>query len=230
MTPPALALELALESSRREASLALTDGTREVAAEVGPRAHASGLLARLEELLAEFGPAARARPLPLARVYVGLGPGSYTGLRVGLATAQALAHATGAELLGLGSFEALAFERLAPGESAAVVFDGRAACFYHARYRRTQDDLIELEPLTTCDAASLRARLAGTGRVLGHAGLAEAAGLGALAGLELECHAAPSARGLLTLARRRRAQGTLAPAAALEPLYLRAFGERPANA
>ena len=224
------ALELALESSHRAASLALSDGTRVLAAEVGPGAHASGLLARLEELLGEFGAAARARPLPLVRVYVGLGPGSYTGLRVGLATAQALAHATGAELHGLGSFEALAFERLAPGESAAVVFDGRAACFYHARYLRTEDDLVELEPLATCDAAGLRERLAGGGRVLAHAGLAAAAGLEATAGLGLECDHAPSARGLLSLARLRRARGKLAPAAALEPLYLRAFGERPGGA
>lgn len=223
-------LELALESSRREASLALTDGTRVVAAEVGPGAHASGLLARLEELLASFGEPGRTRPLALARVYVGLGPGSYTGLRVGLATAQALARASGAELYGLGSFEALAFERLAPGASAAVVFDGRAACFYHGRYRRTGDDLVELEPLATCDAAGLRERLATGGRVLAHAGLAEAAGLAARADLQLECDPGPSAAGLLALARLRRARGTLAPAATLEPLYLRAFGERPGGA
>jgi len=220
------ALELALESSRREASLALTDGTRSVAAEVGPGAHASGLLVRLEELLEAFGPAARRRPLPLARIYVGLGPGSYTGLRVGLATAQALARASGAELFGLGSFEALAFEALRPGEIGAVVFDGRAACFYHARYRRTDDDLEELAPLAACAAPELRARLAHEGRVLAHAGLCEAAGLESLAA-RLEHEPRPRATGLLALARRRRAAGTLAPAAALEPLYLRAFGQRP---
>lgn len=222
-------LELALESSRRAASLALGDGPRVVAAEVGPGAHASGLLARLEELLAGFGPAARARPVPLVRVFVGLGPGSYTGLRVGLATAQALAHAAGAELCGLGSFEVLAFERLRPGESGAVVFDGRAACFYHARYRRTAEDVLELSPLAALDERSLGARLVAGERILAHEGFAEAAGLGATTRDTTEVVPAPSAAALLELGRVRRAAGKLLPARTLEPLYLRAFGERPST-
>lgn len=220
------AFELALETSRREASLALSDGRRVVLSRLGPEAHASGLLAVLEELLRGFGPAALTRPLPLAHLYVGLGPGSYTGLRVGLATAQALAFASGAELHGLSSFEALAFERLAPGESGSVAFDGRAASFYHARYRRTPDDLVELEPLVACDAALLARRLRRDEPLLAHPGLLEVAGLEASAALRVEI-APPEAASVLALARLRRAAGRLPAARALEPLYLRAFGEGP---
>lgn len=220
------ALELALETSRREASLALADGARCVQRSLGPEAHASGLLAVLEELLGDFGAAARVRPLPLARIFVGLGPGSYTGLRVGLATAQALAFATGAELHGLASFEALAFAHLAPGESGSVAFDGRAASFYHARYRRTPAGLLELEPLLACDAALLARRLRPEEPLLAHPGLVEAAGLARGAVTRL-CLDPPEARAVLALARLRRAAGELAPARALEPLYLRAFGEGP---
>jgi len=221
-----VALELALETSRREASLALSDGTRCVGRELGPAAHASDLLVLLEELLAGFGPAARVRPLPLARIYVGLGPGSYTGLRVGLATAQALAFATGAELHGLSSFEALAFARLAPGESGSVAFDGRAASFYHARYLRTTDELVERTPLLACDAALLARRLVPAEPLLVHPGLCAAAGLAPDAAARIEL-VAPEATALLTLARLRRAAGRLAATRTLEPLYLRAFGQGP---
>lgn len=223
---PGPALELAIETSRRESSLALASGARVLVRRLGSEAHASGLLATLEELLAELGPSARTRPLPLARIFVGLGPGSYTGLRVGLATAQALAFATGAELHGLPSFEALAFERLAPGESGSVAFDGRAASFYHARYRRDGDELVELEPLVACDAALLARRLRPEEPLLAHPGLLEAAGLGRAAAARVTLDA-PDAAGLLALSRLRRATGRLAAARALEPLYLRAFGEGP---
>jgi len=223
---PVPALELALETSRRETSLALGDGERVLRRDVGAEAHASGLLAALEPLLASFGPAASARPLPLARIFVGLGPGSYTGLRVGLATAQALAYATGAELYGLPSFEALAFARLAPGESGSVAFDGRAASFYHARYRRVSGGLDVLAPLLACDAALLASRVRAEEVLLAHPGLCESAGLASTAAARVEL-VAPEAGSLLELGRLRRAAGALAPARALEPLYLRAFGEGP---
>ena len=61
-------------------------------------------------LLDELGVA----PDAVARVLVGTGPGSYTGLRVGVATALGLARGTGAHLFGLPSLEARAWGALAP--------------------------------------------------------------------------------------------------------------------
>lgn len=65
--------------------------------------HGERLLPGVEQLLAETG-LARA---DLSGVVVGTGPGAFTGLRVGLATAKALAHALGVPLAGAGTGVAL---------------------------------------------------------------------------------------------------------------------------
>jgi tRNA threonylcarbamoyl adenosine modification protein YeaZ len=65
--------------------------------------HGERLLPGVEQLLAETG----LRLADLAAVVVGTGPGAFTGLRVGLATAKTLAHARGLPLVGIGTGAAL---------------------------------------------------------------------------------------------------------------------------
>jgi len=216
--------ELALETSRREASLALAMGTDVLTDELGAAAHASDLLARLARLLERAGVERRGGRLQLGAVFAGLGPGSYTGLRVGLATAMGLARASGAALYGLPSFEALAFAELAPGEEGTVVLDARAGRFYHARYRRVERGLVVLDPPATCAAHELAERCARARVVLGSPELAASAGLVLPSGTELRTDAPPRASALLELARARRSAGELGPQNALEPLYLAGFG------
>src|SRR5262249_9733226 len=148
-------LELALETSRREASLALAANARVCTAELGQEAHASDLLPRLAALLGDLGVEPDRRPLPLATIFVGTGPGSYTGLRVGIAPARGLARATGAALHGVPWFAALAWVGLAPGEEGTVCADARAGHFYCARYRRVTGDVLELESPRALDARAL---------------------------------------------------------------------------
>jgi tRNA threonylcarbamoyladenosine biosynthesis protein TsaB len=219
----AAGLELALETSRRETSLALALGEEGWSEPPNASAHASDLLVRLAGLLARAGLARADGRLALGAIHAGLGPGSYTGLRVGLATAQALARATGAALHGVPSFEALAWAELAPGEEGAVLADARAGRFYHARYRREADTLTLLEAPAALALGELHARIAQPGPLLVHAGLVEAAGLAPEAAARAR-EVTPDARAVLALARLRRAEGRLAPAHALEPLYLVGFG------
>ena len=65
--------------------------------------HGEELLVRLEALLRDHGVAAR----DLGGVVVGTGPGAFTGLRVGLATVKALAHALGLPVAGVATGRAL---------------------------------------------------------------------------------------------------------------------------
>ncbi len=69
----------------------------------GRPAHATRLLVEVEQAARALGGWAS-----VDRIAVGVGPGSFTGLRIGIATAQALARAQELELVGVGSLEALA--------------------------------------------------------------------------------------------------------------------------
>ena len=100
---------LAIDTATSRTVLALGDaGGTLVAADTWPAGHrhVEELLPRLEALLAgrglERGALARA-----SGIVVGTGPGAFTGLRVGLATAKALAVAFGLPLVGVGTGPAL---------------------------------------------------------------------------------------------------------------------------
>ena len=106
-----------------------------------PLAHESedvgqGHTRRLTPLVARALERAAVRPGQLRWVAADLGPGSFTGVRVGLATAEALGLASGAEVIGASSLAALA---LASGATRALVVPlvpaGRRdlyACFFRA--------------------------------------------------------------------------------------------------
>lgn len=94
------------------------------------------LFPALERALA----AAQVSPRDLDLVAVGTGPGSYTGLRVGITSARALAWATGAELLGVASCDAWADAAPRSETTLAVITDAHVRAVYLALYRRDDRD------------------------------------------------------------------------------------------
>ncbi len=97
------------------------------AAELHPLAHA--VLER-----------AGARLADVDRIAVGTGPGTFTGLRIGVATARALAQGTGAELVGVGTLAALAEPVGAP--AVLAVLDARRGEAFVAAYARDGAELL----------------------------------------------------------------------------------------
>ena len=103
------------------------------------------VLADADELLEEAG----AQPRELSRLVVGTGPGSFTGIRIGLATARGLALSLGLSVAGVSTLDALAAG--APG-ALPVVDAGRREVFAlvdGAPAVAAPDELV-LEPGTTC--------------------------------------------------------------------------------
>ena len=105
-----------------------------------PRVHAERLTPLVEDVLAHADVTAAA----LDAVAVSMGPGSYTGLRIGVSTAKGWALATDADLVGLPTLEAYAARvrpMAAPGDVLCPLIDARRDEVYAAAYRVTADDL-----------------------------------------------------------------------------------------
>lgn len=111
------------------------------------RRHARDLAAVVCEILS----AEALRPANLTGIMVSVGPGSYTGLRVGLATAKTFAYATGCKLIAVPTFAAIALH--SSERDVLVVSDALQGRIYRQRYSggRAADDL-RIEPATEMDA------------------------------------------------------------------------------
>lgn len=97
---------LAIDTGTSQIVLAIgrLDGTAIGAATwVAGRRHGETLLPAIDALLAEQG----VRPSELVGIVVGTGPGTFTGLRVGIATAKGLAHGLGIPIVGVSTAVAL---------------------------------------------------------------------------------------------------------------------------
>jgi len=117
--------------------------------------HATRLLELACGLLAEAGVAWG----ELERIAVGLGPGTFTGLRVGVATARGLAQSLSVQLVGVSSLQALAAAAFAEGaplaegswpppDSVLAVIDARRGEVFAAAYERdgAADPPLQLTP------------------------------------------------------------------------------------
>src|SRR5262245_12524870 len=132
---------LALDTSTHNAALIVLRADGRTFAFVGDAAerHGRGLVPRIQELLRDSGLV----PRDLDAIGVGLGPGSYTGVRVGLTTAKTLAYALGKPLVGLDSLEMIA--QNAPGSvrRVSVVADAQRGDLSEAAFiRQSQGELV----------------------------------------------------------------------------------------
>jgi len=96
------------------------------------RRHARDLAPATAALLADQG----WRPRDLDAILVSRGPGSYTGLRVGLAAAQALAYAVGCAVVAVDTFDILAHQAPAEVDSLAVLGDAQQDHLYVQGFTR----------------------------------------------------------------------------------------------
>ena len=136
-------LLLGLDTATPAVTVALHDGGQPLAqlVTVDAHRHAELLAPAIAKVVADAG----ATPADLTGIVAGVGPGPYTGLRVGLVTARVLGAALGIPVYGLCSLDAIAADVAAsadseyagPGGDFLVATDARRRELYWARYNIT---------------------------------------------------------------------------------------------
>ncbi|GII24209.1 tRNA (adenosine(37)-N6)-threonylcarbamoyltransferase complex dimerization subunit type 1 TsaB [Planosporangium mesophilum] len=171
---------------------------------VDARAHGELLAPAIQGVLADAG----VKPGELAAVVAGLGPGPFTGLRVGLVTAAALGHSLGIPTYGVCSLDALGWGQ--PGTVLAAT-DARRKELYWAVY--TDGERITGPAVDRPDEVAARAAAAGARRAVGEGAEKYELGLAA----DGPRYPVPEALAALAADRVR----DRAPGEPLTPLYLR---------
>jgi tRNA threonylcarbamoyladenosine biosynthesis protein TsaB len=134
---------LAIETATSACSVALSVGQKTVSRYAqGNNIHSQVVLEMVAEVLAETDTSAK----NLQAIAVGQGPGSFTGLRIGIGVAQGLAYAANCPLVGVPSLEALAWRavtRLNLTEKATIIagLDARMSEIYWAEYQYCEHNL-----------------------------------------------------------------------------------------
>ncbi len=157
----------------------------------------------------------------LKAIAVSNGPGSFTGLRIGLATAKALAYALKIPLIGVPTLAAMAFACPAPGVLLAPMLDAQKGNVYLGLYEWRGGEMVEVEPPRVVAFSEANAELAAKERpvlLLGEAAV--------MYKDEIEQPAPPHivmprAGSVAVLAQQLYAQGVRHDVATLEPLYIR---------
>jgi tRNA threonylcarbamoyladenosine biosynthesis protein TsaB len=103
------------------------------------------------------------RPSQVGGVAVGLGPGLFTGLRVGVATARALAQVLGVPLVGIGSLDVLAFSVRYTRWRICAVSDGKRGEVFYAFYRPVPGGVARQTPYQVAPPDGLAAELEASG-------------------------------------------------------------------
>jgi len=153
---------LSLETATTVCSVAITDGERIIAEKKlhEDKSHANQLTLLIEELLnnSEF------KMSDIKAVAISEGPGSYTGLRIGLSTAKGLCYALAVPLIGVSTLKAMALEvshSHKKGELLCPMIDARRMEVYTSLYSSTLEVLLPPQPMIL-DESSFNETLVGS--------------------------------------------------------------------
>jgi tRNA threonylcarbamoyladenosine biosynthesis protein TsaB len=199
---------LLIDTAGAAGTVALAEGSRVVARAVLPgRSASERLVAEVRRLLEAAG----WRLGELAAVAVVRGPGSFTGVRVGLSVAKGLCEASGVAMVAVSRLELLAASALAADEVVHAVLDAGRGEFYYGAYEGGR--CLRETLLTGVEVIAA----VGGGRVVACEGKVAVG----LAGVEVLMVGEPSADALLPIALERLARGAVDDVAAVDANYLR---------
>jgi N6-L-threonylcarbamoyladenine synthase len=155
---------LALDTAGVDCAVAVYDSDSdsvlgEVTETIG-RGHAERLMAILDEALAKAGLGLDA----VDRIAVNIGPGSFTGIRVGVAAARGLALSLGVPAIGITTLETMAADALrkTPGQPVLAARDAKRDEIYLQTFDEHGAPTSEAVALSVADAKALAATFEGT--------------------------------------------------------------------
>lgn len=152
-------LWLAFDTATERCVVAIGDGQR-LLAEIdvaAPRDHMARLVPLIQVVLAEAG---RLAIGDMDAIAVGLGPGSFTGVRIGVATAKGLARAAKLPLFGVPTLDVVAQAFWAVDRPIVVLADAARGEVYPMTYAWRGGVLTRADRFEVLDAATAAARLA----------------------------------------------------------------------
>lgn len=158
------ALVLAMDTATEEVALALGERSGDIIEIVAdhdfaaPRAALGRLLPAAQELLARAG----ITPSEIAEVVVGRGPGSFTGVRIGVASAKGLAHGLGVPLHGVGTLDAIAWRLAHDDGLIGIVGDAMRGEVYPALFRASSGHVERLSDDTVMSPSAAAQMWAGS--------------------------------------------------------------------
>jgi tRNA threonylcarbamoyladenosine biosynthesis protein TsaB len=153
-------LLLAFETSAKSASVALFDGEKLLGEQYQNTGltHSQTLMVMAEELLCQCGKT----PQEVEAVAVAEGPGSFTGVRIGVAAAKGLAWGLDVPLYGVSTLESMALGLGAFDGIVCPVMDARRAQVYNALFYVNQEKLERMAPDRAIALADLEKELKNT--------------------------------------------------------------------
>ena len=217
---------LSLETSAKACSAAVTDDGAVLASafQNAGLTHSRSLMPMVEAMLKN----ASLTLADMDAVAVARGPGSFTGIRIGVAAAKGLAFAGEKPVIGVSTLEAMAQQCACLGGRIVCAMDARRGQIYNAVFRAEDSVLTRLSEDRAIALPELTAELAGSDEPITVVGDGAALCLQALEAAGLPCRPAPpqliaqSAVGVGLTAQRLSADpAELLSAQALTPFYLR---------
>jgi tRNA threonylcarbamoyladenosine biosynthesis protein TsaB len=161
----------------------------------------------------------------LAGIAVGIGPGLFTGLRVGITTAKVMAQTLRVPVVPVPSLDLVAYPLRHSRRLLAVVFDAKRHEVFHARYRPVPGGVQRVSEYAVAPPEKVVAELLASGDdvLLAGDGVTRYREFAALDRAEIAGpeFAAPSAAALVELATARMEREEFAAPSQIEPLYLR---------
>ena len=141
-------LILAVETSGRQGSVAIARGPTFLSRKQfsGPMRHSAEIFPAITGLLEQFGK----KPDDIEQVYISVGPGSFTGLRIAVTLAKTMALANQVKIVAVDTLDAIAANiinfttentenNLRSGERLGVIIDAKRGQFFIAVYDKTRD-------------------------------------------------------------------------------------------